>query len=140
MQQEDSTSIVEAVREYFLQCPFLKNGRFSIDHLPNMQSYSIDTLPSDPVYKKYTDGGCIYQYEYVFTSKEAYDSDTRTLIDNSLFYQKLMEWVEQQNDAGILPELPGRNVQSNRVTSNGYLFSVDSDMAQYQMQLRLLYM
>lgn len=138
MPQENS--IVKAVREYFLGCPFLKGGRFNVDYLPGEQSYSIDTLPTDPVYKRYTDGGCIYQYEYTFTSKEAYDGDMRTMVDNSMFYQKLMEWVEKQNDTGNLPEVADRNVLANRVTSNGYLFGVDSDMAQYQMQFRLLYM
>lgn len=139
MSQENS-SIVEAVRAFFLGCPFLKDGRFNINYLPNEQSYSIDTLPSDPVYKRYADGGCIYQYEYVFTSKEAYDGDTRTLIDNSRFYQDLMTWVEEQDAAGNQPTIAGHNVLSNRVTSSGYLFSVDTDLAQYQMQFRLLYM
>lgn len=138
MPQENS--IVQAVRNYFLSCPFLKDGKFNVDYLPGEQSYSIDTLPSDPVYKRYTDGGCIYQYEYTFTSKEAYDGDMRTMVDNSMFYQSLMEWIETQNDTGNLPEIENRNVLGNRVTSNGYLFSVDSDMAQYQMQFRLLYM
>ncbi|MEG0989164.1 MAG: hypothetical protein RSG54_10615 [Clostridium sp.] len=138
MPQENS--IVQAVRTYFLGCPFLKDGKFNIDYLPGEQSYSIDALPSNPVYKRYTDGGCIYQYEYTFTSKEAYDGDMRTTMDNSMFYQKLMEWIEQQNDTGKLPEVKGHNVLANHVTSNGYLFSVDSDMAQYQMQFRLLYM
>ncbi|MEG0688827.1 MAG: hypothetical protein RR466_09070, partial [Hungatella sp.] len=130
-------SIVRAVRNYFLGCPFLKDGKFNIDYLPGEQSYSIDTMPSDPVYKRYTDGGCIYQYEYTFTSKEAYDGDMRTMVDNSMFYQRLMEWIETQEDTGNLPEIAERNVLANRVTSNGYLFSVDSDMAQYQMQFRL---
>lgn len=137
---QEKDSIVEAVREFFRGCPFLKNGRFNISYLPNEQSYSIDTLPSDPVYKRYTDGGCIYQYEYVFTSKEAYDGDARTLIDNSRFYQDLMAWAEEQDAAGNQPEITGHNVLSNRVTSSGYLFSVDTDLAQYQMQFRLLYM
>lgn len=138
MPQENS--IVRAVREYFLGCPYLKDGRFNIDYLPNKQSYSIDTLPTDPVYKRYTDGCCIHQYEYTFTSKEAYDGDTRTMVDNSMFYQQLSEWVEKQNETGNLPEITGKNVLANRVTSSGYLFGVDTDMAQYQMQFRLLYM
>lgn len=138
MSQENS--VVQAVREYFKDCPFLKDGKFNIDYLQDKQSYSIDTLPSDPVYKRYTDGGCIYQYEYTFTSKEAYDGDMRTMVDNSMFYQKLMEWVERQNESGNLPEIAEKNVLANRVTSSGYLFGIDTDLAQYQMQFRLLYM
>lgn len=136
---QETDSIVKAVREYFLQCPFLKEGKLGIDFLPNEQSYSIDTLPADPVYKRYTDGGCIYQFEYTFTSKEAYDGDARTMIDNSMFYQRLMHWVEEQNELGNLPELQGYKAVLNATMSGGYLFGVDSDLAQYQMQFRLLY-
>ena len=132
-------SIIGALREYFLSCPYLKDGKFSVDFLPNDTSYSIDPLPSDPIYRRYVDGGKIYQLEYTFTSKEAYDGNTRTMIDNSFFYQQLSEWVEKQEETGNLPELEGYHAISNVVTSSGYLFDADSDLAKYQVQLRLLY-
>lgn len=132
-------SIIGALRNYFLECPYLKDGKFGVDFLPKDPSYSLDPLPSDPVYRRYVDGGKIYQMEYTFTSKEAYDGDTRTMIDNSFFYQKLSEWVEQQEEAENLPVLEGYTAISNIVTSSGYLFDADSDLAKYQVQLRLLY-
>ncbi len=134
-----NNSIIGALRDYFLKCPYLKDGKFGVDFLPNDPSYSLDPLPSDPVYRRYVDGGKIYQLEYAFTSKAAYDGDTRTMIDNSFFYQRLSEWVEQQADAGDLPKLEGYIAIGNTVTSSGYLFDADSDLAKYQVQLRLLY-
>ena len=92
-----------------------------------------------PVYKEYVDGGKIYQFQYSFTSKEAYDGDARTMIDNSFFYQNLADWVERQDDEGILPMLEGRQVISNTLMSSYYLFGSDADLAKYQVQLRLLY-
>lgn len=132
-------SIIGALREYFLACPYLQGGKFGVDFLPNDPAYSLDPLPSDPVYRQYVDGGKIYQLEYAFTSKAAYDGDARTMIDNSFFYQRLSEWVEQQEEAGNLPELEGYTAIGNTVTSSGYLFDADSDLAKYQVQLRLLY-
>lgn len=120
-------------------CPYLRDGEFNIDYLPNGRSYSLDPIPSEPVYKEYVDGGKIYQFQYSFTSKEAYDGDSRTMIDNSFFYQNLSEWVEQQNNEDILPELKGRQVISNTLMSSYYLFGSDADLAKYQVQLRLLY-
>ena len=134
-----SDSIIGALRDYYLECPYLKDGKFSVDFLRNDPSYSLDPLPSDPVYRQYVDGGKIYQMEYAFTSKAAYDGDARTMIDNSFFYQQLAEWVEQQEDAGNLPNLEGYTAIGNAVTSSGYLFDADSDLAKYQVQLRLLY-
>lgn len=132
-------SMIAALRQYFMGCPYLRDGEFNIDYLPNGRSYSLDPIPSDPVYKAYVDGGKIYQFQYSFTSKEAYDGDSRTMIDNSFFYQNLSEWVEQQNNDDILPELKGRQVISNTLMSSYYLFGSDADLAKYQVQLRLLY-
>ena len=56
-----SDSIIGALRTYFLECPYLKDGKFSVDFLPDDPSYSLDPLPSDPVYRQYVDGGKIYQ-------------------------------------------------------------------------------
>lgn len=135
----NSESVLSALRDYFLKCPFLKDGKFNIDYLPNDIAYSIDPVPADPVYKQYIDGGKVYQLQYSFTSKENYDGDVRTMIDNSFFYQKLCEWVEIQEEEGNLPELEGYMAISNIVTSSYYLFDADADLAKYQIQMRLLY-
>ena len=135
----DKDSVVGSLRAYFLKCPFLHGGEFNIDYLPDGMAYSLDPIPSEPVFKQYVDGGKIYQFQYSFTSKEAYDGDVRTMIDNSYFYQRLSEWIEQQDDEGVLPVLNGRTAISNTLMSSYYLFDSDSDMARYQIQLRLLY-
>ena len=67
------------------------------------------------------------------------NGDARTMIDNSFFYQNLADWVERQDDEGILPMLEGRQVISNTLMSSYYLFGSDADLAKYQVQLRLLY-
>lgn len=139
LQGTDQKSVLDALRDYFLGCPLLKGGKFNVDYLPDELSYSIAPLPSDPVYRSYVDGGKIYQLQYSFTSKEAYDGDVRTMIDNSFFYQCLAEWTEQQNDADNLPLLEGHRAVSNTVLTGGYLFDADADLAQYQIQMRLLY-
>lgn len=139
MQTIDRESVIGSIRDYFLKCPFLRDGEFNIDYLPDNRAYSLDPLPADPVYKRYVDGGKIYQFQYSFTSKEPYDGDARTMIDNSCFYQNLSDWVEQQDEEGILPDLNGRTVISNTLMSSYYLFDADADLARYQIQLRLLY-
>lgn len=135
----DKDSVVGSLRTYFMQCPFLHDGEFNIDYLPDKTAYSLDPIPSAPVYKQYVDGGKIYQFQYSFTSKEAYDGDARTMIDNSCFYQQLSEWVEEQDEEGLLPVLNGHIAISNTLMSSYYLFDSDADLARYQVQLRLLY-
>lgn len=122
----NNESVIAALRQYFMSCPYLRDGEFNIDYLPDSRSYSLDPIPAEPVYKEYVDGGKIYQFQYSFTSKEAYDGDARTMIDNSFFYQNLAD-------------LEGRQVISNTLMSSYYLFGSDADLAKYQVQLRLLY-
>lgn len=139
MSQISNESIIGALRDYYMQCPLLKDGHFNIDYLPNSADYSLETTPADPVYKEYTDGGKVYQIEYAFTSKQPFDGDARTMIDNSFFYQRLSEWIEEKDFEEDYPVIEGRQVISNRLLTGGYLFDADADLGKYQIQLRLLY-
>ena len=139
MQQEKNKPIIASIREYVLACPFLKDGKVNIDYLPDEMAYSIDPIGGDPIYKRYTDGKCIRQFQFSLTSKEAYDGDARTGIENSGFYQYFEEWVEQNNMNDILPELEGHVPIRVDVLLSGFLFSMDAEFGRYQLQCRLLY-
>lgn len=132
--------VIESIREWFIQCPLLdENYPLGVDYLPDVRSYSIDTLPTTPVYKKYVDGGKLYQYDFTFTSKESFDGDTRTMIDNSEFYRSLSEWVETMSREGSLPNIDGHHSCWIEETTHGYLFTADTDLARYQAQFKLIY-
>ena len=81
----ESKPIIESIRDYILSCPFLKDGKVNVDYLPDEMAYSIDPVGGDPVYKQYTDGTCLEQFQFSLLSKEAYDGDARTGIANSGF-------------------------------------------------------
>lgn len=139
--QEGSKPIIESIRDYIVTCPFLQECKVNIDYLGNGMEYSIDPLPSETFIKKYTDGGGIKQQQFAFTSKEFYDGDARTGIENSGFYQKFEEWIENNNKEGVRPELGNSRhtpIQVETMTS-GYLFVSDADFARYQIQCRLIY-
>ena len=104
-------------------------------------SYSIDPLPADPIVRRYMDGGSVKRYLFAFTSKEEFDGDARTGIENSGFYQAFGEWIEEQNNKRNLPKLesPKQHPVSMEVVQGGYLYDAESDMGQYQIQCRLVY-
>lgn len=131
--------IIESIRDYILTCPFLKDGKVNIDYLPDEMAYSIDPIGGDPIYKKYTDGTCIKQFQFALTSKEAYDGDARTGIANSGFYQFFEEWIEENTREDIFPELEGYTPIRMDVLTGGYLFSAEADLGRYQIQCRLIY-
>ena len=129
----------ESIREYVRTYPGIDNRKINIDYLGDGMEYSIDPIGADPVYKKYTDGSCLKQFQFALTSKEAYDGDARTGIANSGFYQDFEEWTEQNNLNDIVPQLDGHNAIRVEVMQSGYLFSAEADLGRYQMICRVIY-
>ena len=92
------------------------------------------------VIQRYVDGGAKKQFQFAFTSKEQYDEDARINIDNSEFFQKFEDWLEQQNFTENLPDLPDGKIPVRFETlSKGYLYDIDGNLAKYRIECRLLY-
>ena len=123
--QDGKKPIIQSIRDYVMTYPDIDDRRINIDYLGNGMEYSIDPIGADPIYKRYVDGSCLKQFQFAFTSKEAYDGDARTGIANSL--------------DDILPELDGHDAIRVDVLQSGYLFSTEEDLGRYQMICRLIY-
>ncbi|MBR6243233.1 MAG: chloramphenicol resistance protein [Ruminococcus sp.] len=134
-------TIAESIREYILQFPELKDGCLLVDFMGNEPvEYTIETVPCDPVVKKYTDGSCMKQFLFIFASREFYSESIAVNLGNLEFYEHFEDWIKEQNDNGELPELSGnREAVSIEVTTRGYAFEADTNTARYQIQLRLIY-
>lgn len=133
--------IVECIRNYILRFPELKDGYLLVDILGDKPiEYTIETVPCEPVIRKYTDGSCMKQFLFIFASREFFSKDVAQNIENLGFYEKFGDWIREQNDSGIFPELgKGREPVSIEVLTGGYAFEADTNTAQYQIQLRLTY-
>lgn len=132
-------SIIEALREYFCQCPLLKEGKIGVDYLGALATeYSVNPEACTPIVKQYTDGGSLRQYQFSFMSVEYYSSDALLNIENSGFYEAFADWVEQQDNNAVLPTVDG--IQSIEVLSSAYLFAADEKTARYLIQCRITYL
>lgn len=138
---QENKPIIESIRDFILTCPFLEDWHVNIDYLGIPMSYSIDPLPADPIVRKYMDGGAVKQYLFAFTSNEEFDGDARTGIENSGFYQRFEEWIEEQNLKKNLPVLenPKQYPISIDTVQSGYLYDAETDKGQYQIQCRFIY-
>lgn len=137
-------TIIEALKTYIESCPYLANfeKEINVNYLESEDtSYSIETVPCNPILKKYLDGSCKKQYEFIFCSKESFGQDVLTNIEKSGFYESFSSWIEEQNYLGILPDLgEGKEAIKIKVNTNGYPFQTDIDQARYQIQLNLIYL
>ncbi|MCR1952874.1 chloramphenicol resistance protein [Clostridium sp. DSM 100503] len=138
--------IIDALRNYIRNCPHLDTFnnaiKVNVNYLEgNPDTYSIEEVPINPIVRKYVNGDSIRQYAFIFTSREPYGIDVLQNIDNSGFYEKFADWIEEQNNKDIFPLLDnGLEPLSIEVTSTGYAFAVTEDTAQFQIQLRLKYL
>ncbi len=134
--------LIESIRDYISAFPDLsENCCLLIDYLGDKPvEYTVEAVPCDPVYKEYVDGEKVKQFLFVFASREYFEADVNTCIENLHFYENFEEWIEQNNDNGVFPDLgSNRTPVSLEVLTRGYVLSADEETARYQIQLRLIY-
>ena len=124
-----ASSIIEAVVEFFQDCPLLGDGAFRVDALGDEPlEYVIETGIFTPVIETY------------IGSREYYSMYRFQTIANSTFYEKFADWVEAQDAAGHYPDMPeGMHPEKLRLLSPGYMFDESLRNARYQIQLELIY-
>lgn len=133
-------AIIDCLRDYVMEYPGLQEGMFCVDYLgADPTEYCLEAVPCDPVYRKYTDGGCLRQFLFLFASREFFSADVVQNSANAAFYEDFEQWIRENNEAGTLPDLDGREAISIEVLTSNYVFSADGDAARYQIQLRLIY-
>lgn len=134
-------SIIEGITNFFLKCPLLKDGAFRVDALGDSAvEYTIETGIFTPVVTTYVNGDTERIYQFNFGSREFYSMDRIQNIENSVFYEKFSNWVEEQNWNENFPEMPEKCYpRALTVLSPGYLFDGAMKNARYQIQLQLEY-
>lgn len=132
--------IIECVRDFILTFPELKDGAVMIDYLSSdATEYVIESVPCDPFYKRYTDGGGLRQFQFLFASREVYSADISQLTENSAFYESFKDWILHTESSVLTPFLDGRTADFIEILQNDYVFDTDADTARYQMQFNLIY-
>ena len=137
-------TIIESICEYMEACPLLDDlASVLIDFLPeNTMSLSIEPTPTETVAEWYLDGSSERQYQFVIATRFDYAEEIELQLNNSGFFEKLQEWMEDMTDSGDLPQLEGnRTATSIEAVSSGYLYNVDPTVraARYQIQCVLRY-
>lgn len=101
--------------------------------------YSIDPIGADPIYRRYTDGTCLKQFQFALTSKEAYDGDARTAIAKSGFYQSFEEWAGTEQLRRYSPRAGRARCHKGGSAAVRLFVCTDVDLGRYQMICRLIY-
>ena len=70
--------IIEAIRDYIANMDCMKtfDNAINVNYLDSeIDSFSIEEIPCNPVVKKYVDGSSVRQFQFVFCSREPYGAE-----------------------------------------------------------------
>ena len=137
-----NTTIIKSLFRWFGDCDCLcDDTKLNVDYLgEDAEQYSIEAVPCKTVINQYPDGSAKCQYLFIFASRNYYGEDESINMANLEFYERLEEWIAEQNLNGKLPKLPdGCTAQSVKVQSSGYVLDNDTKTARYQIQCQLKY-
>lgn len=138
-------SVINAVREFVKKnCPLLEefDNLFpvvNLDKLPEKPtSYSIESVPSEPIVKRYMNGDSIRKITFYLCSRNLYSEEENT--DTSDFYERFSEWLEECNVQKRFPELDdGKRPMKFVANTGGYVEDTTGTLAQYQIQCEFRY-
>ncbi len=134
--------IIQSIREFISGCSYLSEYKaLLVDRLePGIEAYSIEAIPCSPVIKYYANGDSVRQFQFYFSSTEAYSQEVLDEIENSAFFEHFAAWMEQQTRAKTLPELSGDRLATKlEALTHGYVATTDQTTARYVIQCRLTY-
>lgn len=135
--------IIESIKEYLesLDCMKEFNNAININYLAsNIDNFSIEESPTEPILKRYTNGSTVRQYDFIFCSREIYGLEVIQNIENSNFYEKLVNEIEHNNNIGKLPILDkGLESLELQVLTTPNIMSTEENTCIYQINIRLKY-
>ena len=135
----------ENLRTWLRACPVVsRNLRFGADYMgENATEYGVFSVPSTYKYRENILGEQVPSFNqeqnFVFASKSPYGSDAAQNLENLAFWQDIVTWIWEQNHAGNFPEWDGGTVTAITPTITGAMISAGSNVARYQIQLKVAY-
>lgn len=136
--EEEQKSYMQLIKEWIEKCPLLNNGKINVDYLKDdINNYSIDKTPVNPILKTYSDGGTLRQITLDFSVQAPLSSQSIVNLTNSKFCEDFMDWIEEQNKINKLPKIPG--ITQIMCTSSGYVLHKTETTAIYVIQLNCQY-
>ena len=132
---EKQKSKIEYIKDFIEKCPLLKKGKVNVDYIKDKpQSYSIEETPSEMVLNRFTDGGTRRQIQFDFSIQANFSILEN--IKNSKFCDDFLDWIEEENNKGNLPNIKGaEEIKGNR----GTILQTSETTAIYVIPLQFIY-
>lgn len=134
--------MLNAIRTYLQGFPGLRGGTIHLDQLPaDARTYSLSSVPCEPVLREYMDGGQRRQLLFTLQSRRFFGESIPRQQENLQFFQDFDAWLRLKNQQGDLPDLGEKRLclSLNLVTSGYVMESDDAGFGRYQAEMRAEY-
>ena len=103
----------------------------------NINSYSLDKIPTASTVERWITGGGIYKDVFSFRSRKEYSTNEINNLNNIGFFEKFENIIKSNNMKGVLPEING--IQSIECLNTGTMISANTNTAEFDIQLQITY-
>lgn len=134
--------MIEKVKDYISKCPYLDQFiQLNVNYLKDTtKAYSINEGVSyDPIISKDILGNEECQFQFTFDARLYWNDEVANNVDNSIFFENFREWLRQNNNNKIFPQIEEIEIESISAITNGYLFATDTDEAIYRISCVMNY-
>lgn len=115
-----------------------KNTKINVNALSkDINSYSLDKIPTNFVVEKWITGEEIHRDVYSFRSRMSYSYDEINNLQNIGFFEKFEELIQMNNKAGELPEING--IEDIQCMNCGTMNSANTGTAEFDIQIQIKY-
>ena len=134
---------IEKLRDYLIdviaELVDNSNVKINADMLSkNINNYSLDKIPTASTVERWVTGGGVYKDVFSFRSRKEYSTNEINNLNNIGFFDKFENIIKSNNMKGVLPEIKG--IQSIECLNTGSLVSVNTNTAEFDIQLQITYM
>lgn len=134
--------MIEKIRDYIAECPHLDEfTKINVNYLVDkVNAYSVNEDSGyNPVLESRIYGNDEMQFLFSFDAKFYWNEETENNIDNSKFFEKFRDWLEDNNSKGKYPEIEGIEPLTIGAITNGFIYATNSDEAIYRISCSFTY-
>lgn len=135
--------MIDKIRDYIETCPYLDEfTAVNVEYLVDkVKAYSVnENAGYNPVLETYLNGSKLKQFNFSFDAKFYWNEEIQNNVDNSEFFENFSNWLEQNNDNDIFPDIEGIKPITIGAITPGYIFATSADEAIYRIGCRLTYL
>lgn len=131
----------EAVWAWLQTCPHITDLFFNAGRA---DGGCTQLIPAESIKEEYIDGTSVRSYECTLVRfmEISFEPNDENNIGDVIDFDRLGEWVEEQNETRNFPQFPGKeSVQEINVSPSqaGYMVMLEAGIAKYQLQFQIDY-